>query len=185
MKLFKQLGRSFSLQSSSRTKPNWHCIIGFLINAALLNVYFILHATLLFNFSREIHFFERLYFSEYNIWMSLCFLVEKRASIKYLRNCWEWEGHPNAYSYVQGEGVSCLMCTYALSLSLSIFLAAFLSKSLLFFCRNLTSSLFKKDLLIRNGHFSLTRSVVMKKGFFTWSYFCEPKFAKMLLILIT
>ena len=36
-----------------------------------------------------------------------------------------------------------------------------------FFCRNLTSSLFKKDLLIRNGHFSLTRSVVMKKGFFT------------------
>ena len=62
----------------------------------------------------------------------------------------------------RGCQVSC-----ALSLSLSIFLAAFLSKSLLFFCRNLTSSLFKKDLLIRNGHFSLTRSVVMKKGFFT------------------
>ena len=39
----------------------------------------------------------------------------------------------NAYNCVQGEGVSRLMCTYPLALSLLMFLAAFLSYSALFY----------------------------------------------------
>ena len=39
----------------------------------------------------------------------------------------------NAYSCVQGEGVSRLMCTYALTLSLFMFLVVFLSYSVLFY----------------------------------------------------
>ena len=38
--------RVFLYKSSSRTKDNWLCIIGFLINAGLLNVYFILQSLL-------------------------------------------------------------------------------------------------------------------------------------------
>ena len=44
---------------------NWHCIIGFLITAALLNFYFILHCHLFF--CKEIYFFECLYFSKYDV----------------------------------------------------------------------------------------------------------------------
>ena len=40
MKLFQQLCRIFFYKSSSRTKHYWHCIIGFLIDTALLNAYF-------------------------------------------------------------------------------------------------------------------------------------------------
>ena len=46
-------------------KHNWHCIIGFLITAALLNFYFILHYRLFF--CKEIYFFECLYFSKYDV----------------------------------------------------------------------------------------------------------------------
>ena len=65
----------FLYKNSSRTKHNRHYIwitditVGFLINAALLNVYFILHCHLFFR--KEIYFFECLYFSEYDIRMSL------------------------------------------------------------------------------------------------------------------
>ena len=48
----------FFTKAASRTKHNGHCNIGFLINAALLNVYFILHCHL------------DLYFNEYDIRMS-------------------------------------------------------------------------------------------------------------------
>ena len=67
---------------SSCTNYNWQCIIAFLINAPLLNVYFILHYYL---FSRkEIYFFECLYFSECNLRMSLhVFWLKKAPSIKY------------------------------------------------------------------------------------------------------
>ena len=75
MKLFQQLDRSFSF--SSCTKHNCHCVIGFLINAALLNVYFILHYHLFFG--KEIYFSECSYSSEYNIRMYSYVLVEKGA----------------------------------------------------------------------------------------------------------
>ena len=41
---------------SSRKKYNWHCVIAFLINAALLNVYFTLQYHLFFR--KETYFFE-------------------------------------------------------------------------------------------------------------------------------
>ena len=53
----------------------------------------------------------------------------------------------SAYSCLHGEGVSCLMCTYALTLSLFVFLAAFLCYSV-FICRNLTIPLLKKYVFV-------------------------------------
>ena len=47
----------FLYKSSSRVqKHSWHCIIGFLVNAALLHVYFILRCY--FFFQKKICFFE-------------------------------------------------------------------------------------------------------------------------------
>ena len=42
-------------------------------------------------------------------------------------------GHPKCVSCVQREGVSHLMCTYALTLQLFMFLASFFSCSVLFY----------------------------------------------------
>ena len=61
--------------------------------------------------------------------------------------------------------------TYA---SLFLFLAAFFC----FYCRRLILPLFKRDVFVRNGYFSPTRSISIE------SHFCKPKLAKMLLILI-
>ena len=64
-------------------------------------------------------FFECLYFSEYDIRMSLYVIwLRKVPSIKYLCNWWGGLGRviQNAYFWVQEEGVSHLMCTYALHL---------------------------------------------------------------------
>ena len=59
---------------------SWHCTIGFLINTAPLNVYFILHYHLFF---REEFFFSNVYISVNTIFeCSICFLVENRPSIK-------------------------------------------------------------------------------------------------------
>ena len=57
-----------------------------LINAALLNVYFILHYYLFFR--KEVYRLKCSCFSEYDIWMSLyIFWLKKQPSIKYVRNC--------------------------------------------------------------------------------------------------
>ena len=94
MKLFKQLGRSFSLQSPL-TKHNWYCAFGFLINTAPLNVYFILHYCSFFRF-----IFEFLYFSEYDIRMFLfIFWLRGRPPIKYSRN-WGNEGGSSRMKYL-------------------------------------------------------------------------------------
>ena len=67
------------------------------------------------------------------------FWLRKGLLIKYIRNCWGMVGGKggggiqNAYSCVQWEGVSRLLCTYAPTLSLSMFLATFLSYSFLFY----------------------------------------------------
>ena len=47
-KLFQKLGRNFLYKISSCTTHNWYCTTGFLTNAALLNVYFILQYHLFF-----------------------------------------------------------------------------------------------------------------------------------------
>ena len=55
-----------------------------------------------------------------------------------------------------------------------------------FICRNLTSTSFKKGVLVRNNDFSPMRSipVVMSKFFFTLNCFSEPKLVKTVLTLI-
>ena len=59
-------------------------ILGFLINTASLNVYFILHYHLFF---RKDFFFECLYFSEYDIQIFLLvFWLRNELSIKQVRN---------------------------------------------------------------------------------------------------
>ena len=100
-------------------------------------------------FRKEISFFKCLYFSEYHIQMSLYVSwLRKGPWIKCVRN-WRRDGKviQNVCNCVQGEGVSRLMCTYTLKLSLFIVLEAFLSYyyySSCFICRNLTIPFFKK-----------------------------------------
>ena len=68
-----------------------------------MNVYFILHYHLFFR--KVIYFFECLYFSEYNIRMSLYVIwLRKVSSIKYVRN-WRGDGgHPQCIQLLTGEG---------------------------------------------------------------------------------
>ena len=51
------------------------------------------------------------------------------------------------------------MHTYTLTLSLSMFVAAYLSYSILFICRNLTLLLLEKHVFLRKGYLGLTRSI--------------------------
>ena len=78
-------------------------------------------------------FFECLYFCEYDIRMPLYgFWLRKGPSIKYLRNWYgDLEVIQNAYNWVKREEVSHLMCTCALTLSLFMFLTAFISHSVM------------------------------------------------------
>ena len=77
-------------------------------------------------FHKEIYFFECLYFSEYDIQMSLnVFGWEKGHQLSTDATGGEMDGcrgrlvvrgMQNAYSCVQWEGLPCLMCTYAFTL---------------------------------------------------------------------
>ena len=77
-------------------------------------------------FRKEIYFFECLYFSEYDIQMSLnVFGWEKGHQLSTDATGGEMDGcrgrlvvrgMQNAYSCVQWEGLPCLMCTYAFTL---------------------------------------------------------------------
>ena len=79
----------------------------------------------------KIFFFECLYFSEYDIRMFLfAFWLRNRPSIKYVRNWGNGGGSSKICTGAyRGRGVSCLTCTYALSL----FLFMFLSYGVLFY----------------------------------------------------
>ena len=92
VKLFQQIGRKLLFyKSNSGTKQ--HCIIKFLINTGLLDVYFILHYHLFF--CKKNYFFKCLYFSEYCIRMSLSiYYLRKRPSIKYICN---WQEMVESY----------------------------------------------------------------------------------------
>ena len=108
--------------------------------------------------------FSNVYFSEDTIFdcLYMFFWLRKGPSIKYLRKL-ETDGViQNAFSCIQEEGVSRLICTYALSLFMFWQHSCFIVSC--FICRNLTLPLFKKDLFVRDGYFPPTRSisVVMK-----------------------
>ena len=75
-----------------RTKYDWYCTIGILINTTLVNIYFILCSHLFLKYIC-IYIFEWLCFSEYAIWMFLfVFWLRNRPSIRYLR---DWENGRN------------------------------------------------------------------------------------------
>ena len=98
MELVKQLRRKFFYKSSPCTKHNWHFSIRFLINAAPLNVYYILHCHSFL--SEKKFFFSNVYISLNTIfeWSDLLF---------------GWEiGHP-LRTYATGviEGRSFKKCT--------------------------------------------------------------------------
>ena len=138
----------FLYKSSSRTKHNRYCIISFLFNPALVSVYFILYYNLFF--CKDIYFFECLYFSEYYIRMSLYdFWLRKGPLIKIVYNWWGMLGSSKRQAAAY-RGRS--------------FFSPFLSCSALFYLQKFNLTLFKKDVFVRNGNFSPTRSisVVMK-----------------------
>ena len=98
-----------------------------MVNAALLNVNFILHYH---SFVREkIYFFKYLYFSEYLTGMSLyVFWLRKEISIKYVCNRWGMGGHPKCIQLRTGGGgggrggeESHVMLTYVLTISFHVF----------------------------------------------------------------
>ena len=77
------------------------------------------------------YFFEYLHFSEYGINAFISFWLRKWPSTNYIRNCWEDRRSSKigaaAYRGRGVQGVSRLMYLYALTLSLFMFLAAFVS----------------------------------------------------------
>ena len=93
----------FLYKSSSSTEQSWHCIIGFLINATHLSVYFILHYHLFFR--KKLYLFKYLYFSEYDIWMFLyVFWLRKEHQLSKYATGGGWgRVIQNAYSCVKGD----------------------------------------------------------------------------------
>ena len=139
MKLLQ--ARVFLYKSSFRTKHNRHCIIGFFIDAAILNVDFIIHYHLFLR--KEIYFSECLYFSKCDVRMFLyVFWLRRRGpSIKCVRcRCGEGD-HPKC---VQG-GERCH--TSCVPISFHVFGSFFCLIAFCFICKNLSLPLFKKDVL--------------------------------------
>ena len=90
----------FLCKSSSRTKHNWYCIIGFLINAVILNYIFILHYHYFFVknfFSSEVHMSVNTTFEMFFCW-------ERSHRLSTYATGGGWGIIQNAYSCVQGEG---------------------------------------------------------------------------------
>ena len=111
----------FFCKSSLRTKHNWHYAIGFLIYTAPLNVYFY-YITIYF-FVKNF-FFRTLIFQWIRYSNVICFLVE---AIHYVRTQLGGGGEGGVSSKMctgayRGRGISRLVCTYALTLSLFMFL---------------------------------------------------------------
>ena len=149
---------------------------GFFINIAPRDVYFILHY----------QFFSGCpYFSECDIRMFLFVLcLRNRLSITYVRNYGNGGGSSKICTgpAYRGRGVSPLMCTYTLTLSLFMF-CLMMSLFCLYY---LTLPSFKMGFFVRNVYFSPMRSisVVMKYAIFILNCLSEPKIAKTLSILI-
>ena len=160
MKLFKQLGRSFSLQSPL-TKHNWYCAVGFLINTAPLNVYFILHYCLFF----RTDFFLSVYISVNTIF-----------ECSYLFFGWE-VGHPLSTHKTGGMKGG--------HPRWNIFSCFYLMVSC-FICKNLTLPLFKKDCLCRKWLFFSNEINLCchEISFFTLNSISGQKLGKTLLILV-
>ena len=114
-------------------------------------------------FRKEIYFFEYLYFSECTR-ISVHIALVEQGAINYVRRQQaiggEWEGGviQNAYSYVSNKR-RCHASCVRMHLQYIIFWAAFLSIVSCFICRDLTLPLLKKGVFVKNGCFSLIRSI--------------------------
>ena len=95
-------------------------------------------------------------------------------------------GHPKCVSCVQREGVSHLMCTYALTLYFFMFLAAFFSCSVLFYLQKVKVTFVQKRCVRHKRLFfcyeiNFCRHLISS---FLLKLFLLSKLAKTLLILI-
>ena len=126
-------------------------------------------------FRKEIYFFWIFIFQwiRYSS-VCTCFLVEEASPINKVRLTlvgrlvFIW----NAYSCLYGEGLWRLMCTYALTLSLFMFLAASW-----YIDKKLTSCLFKKYVFVRNSYFlpTMINSCRHEINFFYFKRFLRTK----------
>ena len=108
-----------------------------------------------------IYFFVKKFFFPMFLF-PMFFWLRKGPSIKYVRNWWGiGEIIQNTYSCVQGEGVSRLVCTYVLTPLHShlffMFLAAFLSYSVLFYLQKFSLTVIKKKLCLSETVIPLQR----------------------------
>ena len=180
-KLSQQLSRSFSLQTQTPLKSITDIVLlGF--SLILVPGMFISYYTAIYFFVKNF-FFECLYFSEYDNRMFLfVFWLKNRSSIKYVRN--QGNGGESSKMFTdayRGRGVSFFMCTYALTLSLFLFL----SFGVVFYLQkfNLT---FKKGCACQKWLFfsnEINFCFNEIKFFVTLNCFFEPNLAKMVLIL--
>ena len=134
---------------------------GFLINAALLNVYFILDYHSIYVLIKKIYFFKCLYFSKYDIRMYLyAFWLERGHHLSAYATGGEIGGG-GGVSKAAYRGRKChATCVHThLNYLFSCFWQHFCLIVSCFICRNLTLYLIKKDVFIRNGYFSPTRSI--------------------------
>ena len=134
---------------------NWHCPIGFLINTAPLNVYFILNYHL---------FFRKDFFSDVYISVNTIF------ECSYLFFGWEID-HPLSTCATEGiEGVlqKCVLVhtgggershASCVRTDLHHLFSCFYLIVSCFICRDVTLPSFKKGVFVRNVYFSQMRSI--------------------------
>ena len=122
MKIFQQPNRNFFLQKQPLVKSLTDIVLlGF--SLILLPGMFISYCTMIYFFVKI--FFECLCFSKYDIRMFLFVSqLRNRPSINNVRNQGNGGGSPKMFTDAyRGRGVSPFMCTYALTLSLFMFLS--------------------------------------------------------------
>ena len=121
--------------------------------------------------------FSNVYFTEYDIRMFLCFQLRKAPSITYVRN-WQGMSSKMRTTVYRGKGCHASCVRTHLHYLFSYFWQHFYPIVSRFVYGNLTLSLLKKDVFVRNGYFS--PSLYCHEI----SFFCETMLAKTLLILI-
>ena len=129
----------------------------------LVSWIFIPSYTIIYFFVRKFLFSNVYISSEYYIQISFCFFGwERGRQLGTYATFGGWSVIQNACSCVQGEGVSRVMCTYSLTFFLFMFSCSQFSCLIVscFICRILTLLLFKKDVFIRKGFLSPTRSIL-------------------------
>ena len=144
----------FVYKSSPRKKQNWRITVGFLINAAFLNVYFILEYNLFFrkDFQFRIMIFHWIRYSN----VFFVFWLWGKPSIMYLHK-WGNEGGSSKIVLVHtgGEGYYASCVRTHLHYLFSYFCLMLSS----FICKNLILPSFRNGVYVRNAYFSPMKSI--------------------------